>query len=253
MTFQIISERDTTLLVLENGKVKQYSKDLYNLTKIKRYNGERIISELVDKNSDDSISVQETFNKGIFNITYKNIILQLRDRNKVCAGVEDWYQSNSIQQLIDLFTEQYKIQKETQVLKVMANMFPDDRVKIINEGFVVDSVWLVDKQGTSYLSSKSPTRYAHFRNIQQDPHTRKNVLKTEKWNFLCLVPKGKVHSTYIDTEIGRIKLSETDMVILSKVAFLIDERKIFDRVFMNQLPEKLQKVLKDEYNETTNN
>ena len=74
MTFQIISERDTTLLVLENGKVKQYSKDLYNLTKIKRYNGERIISELVDKNSDDSISVQETFNKGIFNITYKNIM-----------------------------------------------------------------------------------------------------------------------------------------------------------------------------------
>lgn len=251
MTFQIISERDTTLLVLENGKVKQYSKDLYNMTKIKRYNGERIIDELVDKNSDDCINVQETFNKGIFNITYKNIILQLRDRNKVCAGVEDWYQSNTIQQLVDVFTEQYKIQQETKVFKVMANMFPDDRVKISSDGFIVDTIWLVDKQGSSYLSSKSPTRYAHFRN--QDPHTKKKLLKTEKWNFLCLVPKGKVHATYIDTEIGRIKLSETDMVILSKVAFLIDPRKVFDRVFMNQLPEKLQKVLKDEYNETTNN
>ena len=30
MTFQIISERETTLLVLENGKIKQLSKQLYN-------------------------------------------------------------------------------------------------------------------------------------------------------------------------------------------------------------------------------
>jgi hypothetical protein len=251
LTFQIISERDTTLLVLENGKVKQYSKDLYNITKLKRYNGGRIIDELMDKETDDSINVQETFTKGIFNITYRDTILQLRDRNKVCAGVEDWYHTNKIKQLVDTFTEQYKIQEETKVFKVMANMFPDDRVKITNEGFVVDGVWLVDKQGTSYLSSKSPTRYAHFRtNI--DPHSKKKLLQTVKWNFLCLVPKGKVHATYIETEIGSIKLEETDMVILSKVAFLLDPRKVFDRVFMNQLPDKLQKVLKDEYDETKN-
>ena len=251
MTLQIISERETTLLVLENGKIKQYSKDLYNMTKIKRYNGGRIIDELRDKDTDDSISVQETFNKGIFNVTYNNIILQLRDRNKVCAGVEDWYQSNNIKQLVETFTEQYKIQEETKVFKVMANMFPDDRVKITKEGFVVDGVWLVDKQGTSYLSSKSPTRYAHFRR-DRDPHTKKKLLQSAKWNFLCLVPKGKVHATYIETEVGSIKLAETDMVILSKVAFLLDPRKIFDSVFMNQLPDKFQKVLRDEHNETRN-
>ena len=77
MTFQIISERETTLLVLENGKIKQLSKDFYNLIKVKRFNGERIIQTFKDKDSDDEIEVQETFNKGIFNVKYKNTIIQL--------------------------------------------------------------------------------------------------------------------------------------------------------------------------------
>ena len=62
MTFQIISERETTLLVLENGKIKQLSKDLYNLIRVKRFNNERIIQTFNDINSDDEIEVQETFN-----------------------------------------------------------------------------------------------------------------------------------------------------------------------------------------------
>ena len=57
MTFQIISERETTLLVLENGKIKQLSKDLYNLIRVKRFNNERIIQTFNDINSDDVVNV----------------------------------------------------------------------------------------------------------------------------------------------------------------------------------------------------
>ena len=96
MTFQIISERETTLLVLENGKIKQLSKDLYNLIRVKRFNNERIIQTFNDINSDDEIEVQETFNKGIFNVKYKDVVIQLRNRNKVCSGIEDWYHTNEI-------------------------------------------------------------------------------------------------------------------------------------------------------------
>ena len=82
MTFLIISESETTLLVLENGKNKQLSKDLYNLIRVKRFNNERIIQTFNDINSDDEIEVQETFNKGIFNVKYKDVVIQLRNRMK---------------------------------------------------------------------------------------------------------------------------------------------------------------------------
>ena len=153
MTFQIISERETTLLVLENGKIKQLSKDFYNLIKVKRFNGERIIQTFKDKDSDDEIEVQETFNKGIFNVKYKNTIIQLRDRNVVCGCIENWYQTNDINKMVETFQEQYRIQEETKVFQYMANLFPDKRVVAKDRAFIVDGLWKIDNQGTAYVNS----------------------------------------------------------------------------------------------------
>jgi len=247
MTFQIISERETTLLVLENGKIKQLSKDFYNLIKVKRFNGERIIQTFKDKDSDDEIEVQETFNKGIFNVKYKNTIIQLRDRNVVCGGIENWYQTNDINKMVETFQEQYRIQEETKVFQYMANLFPDKRVVAKDRAFIVDGLWKIDNQGTAYINSA----WSKYQGIRTgvDPHNADSKLKEDnKWKFLCIVPDGKIYATSIQTEIGEIKLTKEDVVILAKVGFLLDPKKIFDSVFMNQLTKKVKKVLTDEYN-----
>ena len=137
MTFQIISERETTLLVLENGRIKQLSKDFYNTIKVKRFNGDRIIQTFNDRDTDDSIYVQETFNTGIFNVTYKEQVIQIRNRNIICSGIENWYQTNSISDMVKSFQEQYRIQQETKVFEYMANLFSDDRVKVKDSSFIV--------------------------------------------------------------------------------------------------------------------
>ncbi len=247
MTFQIISERETTLLVLENGKIKQLSKDLYNLIRVKRFNNERIIQTFNDINSDDEIEVQETFNKGIFNVKYKDVVIQLRNRNKVCSGIEDWYHTNEIKSLVEQFTEQYKIQERTKIARVIAGMFPDDRVVAVDDGFEIDGIWKVDNQGTAFINSKPHTRFSEH--ATYDPHNPDGKIDNKsKWKFLCIVPKGKIYPTQIDTEIGKVDITETDVGILSKIAFLLDERKIFDTVFFDQIKDKrTRKFLEDEY------
>lgn len=244
MTFQIISERETTLLVLENGRIKQLSKDFYNTIKVKRFNGDRIIQTFNDRDTNDSIYVQETFNTGIFNVTYKEQVIQIRNRNIICSGIENWYQTNSISDMVKSFQEQYRIQQETKVFEYMANLFSDDRVIVKDSSFIVDDIWKIDKQGTAYVWSEAHTTYSRG---LVDPHTGNKLDKKGKWKFLCIVPEGKIHSTQIETPIGTITLTPTDVVILAKVGFLLDPKKIFDTVFMNQLTPRLKKVLEDEY------
>ena len=247
MTFQIISERETTLLVLENGKIKQLSKDFYNLIKVKRFNGERIIQTFKDKDTSDEIEVQETFNKGIFNVKYRDHVIQLRNRNIVCGAIENWYQTNDIKQMVETFQEQYRIQEQTKVFQYMADLFPDNRVQIKDNAFIIDGLWKIDNQGTAYVNST----WSKYQGIRSgvDPHNTNSKLKEDdKWKFLCIVPDGKIHATTIETEVGTIRLTPEDVVILAKVGFLLDPKKIFDNVFANQLTKKVLKVLTDEYN-----
>ena len=73
MVYQILAERPNTLLVFENNKLKTYSKDEYNMLKLKQFNGERIyhIAKPNDQSFGDEIEYHETFTRGVFNVKYK--------------------------------------------------------------------------------------------------------------------------------------------------------------------------------------
>ena len=74
-----------------------------------------------------------------------------------------------------------------------------------------------------------------------------NLIRKVSGSSYVLFPKEKYTPTQIETPIGTITLTPTDVVILAKVGFLLDPQKIFDSVFMNQLTPRLRRVLEDEY------
>ena len=67
-----------------------------------------------------------------------------------------------------------------------------------------------------------------------------------QWSSLCIVPNGTIRPFSLMTKIGKIQLSKNDDVILAKIGFLLSPKKIYDRVFFEQLSTPLKKVLTDE-------
>ena len=96
------------------------------------------------------------------------------------------------------------------------------------KGYVIDGIFMVDNKGTSFYRRNRPT------------------VDGNNWEFLCTVAQKGVRKVNIETEIGLLELDGTCMTILAKIGFFCNPN-IEDRVFMNQLPDKIQKLLRDEY------
>ena len=94
-------------------------------------------------------------------------------------------------------------------------------------------MFIINKQGTCYTK----TNYRLGRGDET---------LDEKWSSVCIVPNGTVRPFSIMTKIGKIELTGNDVVILSKVGFLLSPKKIYDRVFFDQLAIPLKRVLLDE-------
>ena len=225
--YQIVAERENTILILDNGMIKSYPNDFYNELRLKTFNGERIILDIQSKQK-GTIHITETYNRGIFNVEYMGEVIQFRDKNKVCMGVRQWLYQQESNIIEDAYVELWKNNNQSKVMQMMADFF-GDRVKVVKNDtdenlFEVDGLFRINNQGTCF--------------------TKRDI--SNKWSAMCVVPAGKIRPFKIQTNIGEISLTETDVVILAKVGFLLDPKKIYDRVFFNQLSRKLQRVLKDE-------
>lgn len=237
MTFQIIAERDNTLLVLENNKIKTYPNDFYNELKLKKFDGDRIILDMFSKEK-GIIKITETFNRGIFNVEYMGEVIQFRDKNVVCLGIKQWLEANETTEIEKAYVDLWKKNNETKLMEMLAGFF-GDRVKVIDcslgghkgLAFDVDGLFRINKQGTCYTKTN---------------YRRGHETLDEKWSSVCIVPNGTVRPFSIMTKIGKIELTGNDVVILSKVGFLLSPKKIYDRVFFDQLAQPLKRVLLDE-------
>ena len=65
------------------------------------------------------------------------------------------------------------------------------------------------------------------------------------WKFLCTVAQGNLSKMSISTKIGDIELESTALTIMGKIGFLLAP-DITDNVFLHQLSDKMQDVLKAE-------
>lgn len=233
MTYQIIAERPNSLLIYENGKTKLYTADVYNMLKFKQFNGERIILNTKDKKN-GKVFVQETYDRGIFNVEYGGETLQIRDTIELSKAIDEYLKTKTNTMIKELFLAKYREANYVRIMELMAKSF-GKHVKVVKGEFVIHDMFMVDKKGSAHYLSK----------------TRDHLNKKWKrnWKYLCIVPKGKLRKMRIKTKIGEMELTRTDVEIMAKVGFLLYP-DINDSVFMNQLPkvlqEKLKKIMKDE-------
>ena len=226
MNPQIIAERDNTLILFESGKVKTVPNTLYNQVKYRDFKGDRIFYKF-----DDNMYVQETFDNGIFNAFIKEETIQIRDSVSLCESIIAHKKSNDTDLYDKLFKKLYIIENKEKIMKEMMIVF-GDRVKTIRRKqgerldehtrYIIDDRFMVNDRGVS-----------HYKDDKGH------------WQFLCTVAQGNLSKMSISTAIGDIELESTELTIMGKIGFLLAP-DITDHVFLHQLSDKMQDVLKAE-------
>lgn len=231
---KLLAKRNNVFIVEENGQVKTIISDKYTELKLEKYDGNRIFYDF-----GDGLRVQETYDERIFNCYKNDIVINIRDGKIIAELILD----NNKDGYDKYFKEHYYEQHRTELLDRIVGSY-GDRVTKIKDGYIIDSIWKVNNQGSSYyFSSSHDGKYDNVEHVRVHGENAKG--KTGDWHFLCTVAKGNVMKMSMDSEAGILELDETTMTILAKINFLMNPN-ISDDVFMNQLPEDLKKVLTDE-------
>ena len=169
--------------------------------------------------------IQETYNEKIFNCMYKNMLVQSRqsEAETVCGFILD----NDRIGYAKYIGEKYQVVNCKKLLEQLLEPFKE-RLKFTRRGVIVDNQYMIKYDGNAML--KNP------------PHCK------EKWKDLCLVASGYISKRKINTVIGVMEMSKVLQTIMVKVGFCL-KPVVTDRVFMEQLPPKLQQCLLDEFSE----
>jgi hypothetical protein len=213
MKVSFLDERDGLYIIMVDGKVKTIVRDSYSQLKYKVYNGNRIFYDF-----GDGLKIQETYDDRIFNCYIGEAVINIRNGKKIAEFIIDENKSG-----YELFVkEHYLEQHRTELLdKIIATY--NNRVVKVKDGYVVDDMFKVDNKGTSYYLTGVDTLNSN-------------------WKFLCTVAQGNIRKMSIDSEVGLLELDTTCMTILAKIGFFCNPN-VHDNVFMNQLPQKIQKLL----------
>ena len=217
----IRSVRDDHLIVYYNGKIMTKINDSYNNLKYGKYDGNRIFYKF-----NDEAEVQETYDDRIFNCMYKNETMQVRKSEDICRAINNANLDDYALVFKETYYEIHRIELITDLVKRSYG----ERVQLKNDNtFVIDDRFMVDDKATAHYGKKG----------QSHKHTAE---KDKRWEFLCIVVKGRPRKKSIKTKIGLVELDEKLLEILSKIQFLLYPN-MTDGVFTSQLPEWLTKTM----------
>jgi len=220
MNPQIIAERDNTLILFDSGKVITVPNTLYNQVKYRDFKGDRILYHF-----NDDMYIQETYDNGIFNAFINEETLNIRDSVALCECIKEHKKSKSSEKYELLFKKLYLRDNKDKIMKEMISVF-GERVEMITRDdvtrYIVDDRFMVDSHGVSHYKSD-----------------------VGHWKFLCTVAQGNLSKMTINTKIGDIDLESTELTIMGKIGFLLAP-DITDNVFLHQLSDKMQDILKAE-------
>jgi len=207
----IDSDYQTLTIKTFDNKILIRNIDEYNLLKYKDFNGERI-----KKTFKDGTKVEETFNDGIFNISHKDIKMQLRNKIEVSKRLKYCIDNDTTQPIKDLLLDNIESEIKDDLLYHWLVPFIQ-RVQVNKTEIIIDEYFKVDMNGA-----------AHYK-------------QGNKWHFLCIVASeaGKINR-FIKHDLGSINIDFKTMEIYTKVLFLLFPN-LKDSIFMNQLPDKLRK------------
>lgn len=230
---KLIAKRKNVYVIEINGKIRTVINDKYTELKLEQYNGNRIFYDF-----GDGLKVQETYDERIFNCYKDNVVINVRDGNKIAEFIADKNKSG----YDEYFKEHYYQQHKSELLNQLIKSY-GDRVVSVRDGYIIDNIWKVDNKGTSYYHRDNWR--GKFDDYEGHHIHGEEVHNGNGWHFLCTVAQGKLLKMSIETDIGVLELDESTMTILAKINFLMNP-KTDDHVFMNQLPDDLQKILRDE-------
>ena len=217
----IRSVREDHLVVYYNGKIMTKINDQYNNLKYGKYEGNRIFYKF-----NDEAEVQETYDDRIFNCTYKDETIQVRKSEDICSAIN----SDNLDDYAIVFKETYYAIHKIELITDLIKRSYGERVQLKNDDtFVVDDRFMVDSKATAHYSKKG----------QNHKHT---IDSDKRWEFLCIVVKGRPRKKAIKTKIGLVELDEKLLEILAKINFLLYPN-MNDHVFISQLPEWLSKTM----------
>jgi len=220
MNPQIIAERDNTLILFDTGKVVTVPNTLYNQVKYRDFKGDRILYHF-----NDDMYIQETYDNGIFNAFINEETLNIRDSVALCECIKEHKKNQNTEKYELLFKKLYLRDNKDKIMKEMISVF-GERVEMITRDdvthYIVDDRFMVDSHGVSHYKSD-----------------------VGHWKFLCTVAQGNLSKMTINTKIGDIELESTELTIMGKIGFLLAP-DITDNVFLHQLSDKMQDVLKAE-------
>ena len=172
----------------------------------------------------EGIEVMETFNGMIFNISLNGQTITTRP-NMADAVVRSFDNTDELYQIFDKYNNnRYNIK----LLKGVLSKY-GDRIKPVEQGFVIDDIFLVDRTGVCWLWDAE--------HKVKDKKHRTNLGS----GAICIVV-DKIQKLRLKQGDGLITIDEMGYVILSKIEFLINPN-LDDNVFMHQLPAKVAKVL----------
>ena len=209
-------------LKTDDGKVITVANDDYYHLKYDMVNiDKRDNTDRIYHNFTETQKIQETYSNKIFNLMFNGVIIQSRqeESGKICKMIVN----NDIDYYLEYCHSRYQVINCQDIVKKLLCIY-NERIDYTKRGIIIDSIFKVGYDGSAHVK-----------------------IYNSKWKSLCLVADGYIRDKQIDTAIGRIEMSRTLQTILAKIGFCLkpDDK---DRVFMQQLPNKLQRVIIDESN-----
>jgi hypothetical protein len=216
--YTILEERKDMFVLILNGKVQTVPLTPYTEVKYKHFNGNRIAYRF-----NDEMEIQETYDDGIFNCSYKTAQMQIRKRDAIAEAILQHYKWGSMSAYERLFLQEYADRNCIELLKFMLAGYRqrlrfEEKSNDDEEAIYIEDNFKVDRHGNAYV---------------RDGH---------EYRRICIVVQGNLSETGVETPIGRIPLDVTALTILAKTMFLLNPN-LEDEVFRSQVPSQILAAL----------
>ncbi len=215
----VLEERKDLIVLILHGKVQTMPLTPYTEAKYKHFNGNRIAYRF-----NNEMEVQETYDDGIFNCTYKTAQMQIRKRNAIADSVLQHYRCGSTEAYERLFLQEYAERNYIELLKFLLAGYRQRLRFEENSGdgaIYIDGSFKVDRHGNAYVKDGN------------------------EYRSICIVVQGNLFETSVETPIGRVSLDEKALTILAKTMFLLNPN-IEDEVFRRQIPPQVLAALQEQ-------
>ena len=222
------------IILEENGDVKTIANTPYWKLKMQKFDGERMYHKF-----NDEVTVQETFTNGIFNLFWGADVINIgiEHQDDVAIAIE----KDEVKHL-DLLYHAHKrnIYKKEMITNIISAY--GERIRILDMGFIIDDMFMVDRHGTAYKKKKIG-EITTMDNFTTDPHSGKKILNLDDWAFVCIVAHAQKKSIRLPNGVDII-VSDLDDTIIAKILFLLHHETCHkDSVFMNQLDDEFREIL----------